>query len=182
MTLVLLLAEPAASQPTLPRRPDPPAASAPPAEQAQPTDPLFDRPYEATDDAGFVLHAVETARQGLADARAAESGLAAPALRSAAASIGAQQQSTLQKLEALARSKGWRLPQRNPERTVSVPARGAARTGADFIVHQIAFHENMLAQYRAQLSGQGDAELRRVLRAEMAGHQKNLQMLLGLKL
>src|SRR5688572_19560730 len=109
MTLMFLLAEPAASQPTLPRKPDPPAAGAPPAEQAQPTDPLFDRAHEATDDAAFVLNAVENARQGVADARAAESGLAAPALRSAAASIGKQQQSTLQKLETLARAKGWRL-------------------------------------------------------------------------
>jgi hypothetical protein len=182
MTLVLLLAEPAASQPTLPRRPDPPAASAPPAEQAQPTDPLFDRPYEATDDAAFVLNAVESVRQGVADARAAESGLPTPELRSAAATIGRQQQATLEKLEALAKAKGWRLPQGNPARTNTVPVSGAARTSADFIVHQIAFHENMLAQYRAQLSGQGDAELRRVLRAEMPGHQKNLQMLLGLKL
>jgi hypothetical protein len=182
ITLVLLLAETPSSQPTLPRKPDPPAASTPPAEQAQPTDPLFDRAHEATDDAAFVLNAVENARQGVADARAAESGLAAPALRSAAATIGKQQQSTLQKLEALAKARGWRLPEGNPGRTSSVPVRGEARTSADFIVHQIAFHENTLAQYRAQLSGQGDAELRRVLRAEMAGHQKNLQMLLGLKL
>ena len=187
LTLVLLLAETPASQTTLPRQPEPPAADAPPADQARPTDPLFDRAYVATDDAAFVLNAVENVRQGVADARAAESGLPTPALRSAAASIGKQQQTTLQKLETLAKTKGWRLPEGNPVRTgtvpvSTVPASGAARTSADFIVHQIAFHENTVAQYRAQLSGKGDAELRRVLRDELPGHQKNLQMLLGLKL
>lgn len=181
MLLVALLAENTAGQTTLPRQPDPPAAT-PPAGQGQPTDPLFDREYVATDDAAFVLNAVESVRQGVADARAAASGLPTPALRSAAASIGKQQQATLQKLEALAKTKGWALPQGNPARTGTVPVRSAARTSADFIVHQIAFHENVLAQYRAQLAGKGDAELRRLLRAELPGHQQNLQMLLGLKL
>lgn len=182
LTLVLMLAESPAGQTTLPRQPEPPAANAPPADQARPTDPLFDRPYEATDDAAFVLNAVESVRQGVADARAAETGLPTPALRSAAASIGKQQQATLQKLESLAKAKGWRLPEGNPARTNTVPVSGAVRTSADFIVHQIAFHENTLAQYRAQLSGKGDAELRRVLRGELPGYQKNLEMLLGLKL
>ena len=181
LTLVLMLAETPASQTTLPRQADPPAATQPPAGQGQPTDPLFDRAQVATDDAAFVLNAVESVRQGVVDARAAEAGLPTPELRSAAASIGKQQQATLQKLEALAKAKGWPLPQGNPGRTGTVPVSSAARTSADFIVHQIAFHEATLAQYRAQLSGKGDAELRRVLRTELPGHQKNLQMLLGLK-
>ena len=182
LSLVLLLAENTAGQTTLPRHKDPPAASAPPAEQELPADPLFDRPMTATDDPAFILSAVENVRQGVLDARVAENGLPTPELRSAAATIGKQQQETLQKLEALARSKGWRLPAGNPVRAGSVPVSSSARTSADFIIHQIAFHEQTLAQYRAQLSGKGDPELRRVLRAELPGYQKNLQMLLGLKL
>jgi hypothetical protein len=182
LSLVLLLAENPAGQTTLPRQPDPPAASAPPAEPVLPADPLFDRPMTATDDPAFILSAVENVRQGLLDARAAEGGLPTPELRTAAAAIGKQQQETLRKLEALAKRKGWRLPEGNPGRTGSVAVNSAVRTSADFIIHQIAFHEQVLAQYRAQLSGKGDAELRRVLRAELPGYQKNLEMLLGLKI
>jgi hypothetical protein len=182
LSLVLLLAENPAGQTTLPRHPDPQTASAPPAEQGLPADPLFDRPMTATDDPAFILSAVENARQGVMDARKAEDGLPTPELRAAAATLGEQQQATLRKLEALAKTKGWRLPESNPERAGSVAVGSSARTSADFIIHQIAFHEQILARYRAQLSGKGDAELRRVLRAELPGYQKNLQMLLGLKL
>jgi hypothetical protein len=136
----------------------------------------------ATDDAAFILVAVENVRQGVMNARAAEGGLPTAELRSAAAIIGRQQQQTLDKLEAIAKAKGWRLPQGNPGRTGSVPVNSAVRTSADFIIHQIAFHERTVAQYRAQIAGQGDAELRRALRDELPGYQRNLQMLLGLKL
>src|SRR5689334_18168169 len=115
LSLVLLLAD--AGRTTLPRHADPPAAEAPPAEVRKPTDPLYDKPIVATDDQAFVLTAVENVRQGLLDARAAEAGLPTPELRAAAAGIGRQQKATLDKLEALAKVKGWRLPEGNPVRT-----------------------------------------------------------------
>jgi hypothetical protein len=188
LSIVMLLAETPA-QTTLPRHPDPPAANAPSAEQRRPTDPppdradpYFDRPLQATDDAAFMLSAVEGVRQGVIDSRAAASGLPTPELRSAAQKIGEQQQATLAKLETLAKAKGWRLPQSNSERTNTVAVTNATRTSADFIVHQIASHQNTLDQFRAQIGGQGDAELKRALRAALPGYQKNLEMLLGLKL
>ena len=121
-------------------------------------------------------------RQGVIDARAGEAGLPTPELRSAAAKIGHQQQATLEKLESLAKVKGWRLPDGNPVRTGTVPVSGAARTSADFIINQIAYHEAVISQYRAQLGGKGDGDLKRALRDAVPGYQKNLEMLLGLKL
>lgn len=181
MTLVLLLAN-GAGQTTLPRQVAPPAADAPPAEQRLPTDPLFDQPQIATDDGAFMLTAIETVRQGVSDARAAERVLPTPALRAVATTLGQQQLATLQKLESLAKRKGWRMPAENPARVGSVPVTGAARTSADFIVHQIAFHESVVDQYRVQIAGPGDAELKRVLRSALPGYKENLQLLLGLKL
>ncbi len=180
LSLVLVLAE----QPTttLPRHADPPAAETPSPEQRRPTDPLYDKPIGSTDDNAFVLTAVESVRQGVIDARAAESGLPTPELRAAAADIGRQNQTTLEKIEGVAKKKGWRLPQGNPGRTSSVPVNSVARTSADFIINQIAYHESTLDQFRAQLGGKGDPELKRVLRDALPGYQKNLEMLLGLKL
>ncbi|HEX6636874.1 MAG TPA: DUF4142 domain-containing protein [Steroidobacteraceae bacterium] len=178
---VLLLAEPA-GQTTLPRHADPPAADTPSAEVRRPTDPLYDKPIGATDDPAFVLTAIESARQGVMDARAAESGLPTPELRAAAAKIGRQQQATLEKLEGLAQDKGWRVPDANPVRSGTVPVTSAARTSADFIINQIAYHQSTLDQFRAQLAGKGDGDLKRALRDAVPGYQKNLEMLLGLKL
>ena len=45
------------------------------------------------------------------------------------------------------------------------------RTGADFIVQQISFHESTVAQFRAQLNGKGDADLKRELREALPGYQ-----------
>ena len=90
--------------------------------------------------------------------------------------------STLEHLEAIAGRKGWRLPQGNPVRTGTVPVTSATRTSADFIINQIATHESTIDQFRAQLAGKGDAELKRALRDAVPGYQKNLEMLLGLKL
>lgn len=155
LSLVLFLAE----QPTttLPRHADPPAAGAPSAEQRRPTDPLYDKPIGATDDGAFVLTAVESVRQGVIDSRAGEAGLPTAELRAAAAKIGRTQQATLDKLESLAKSKGWRLPQGNPGRTSTVPFSSGARTSADFIINQIAYHESTVDQFRAQINGKGDA-------------------------
>ena len=129
-----------------------------------------------------MLTAIESVRQGVIDSRAAEAGLPTPELRAAAAKIGRQQQMTLDKLESLAKAKGWRLPQGNPVRTSTVPVSSASRTSADFIINQIAYHESTLDQFRAQIGGKGDGELRRALRDALPGYQKNLEMLLGLKL
>ena len=180
LSLVLFLAEQPST--TLPRHAEPPAADTPSREQRRPTDPLYDKPIGATDDGAFVLTAIESVRQGVIDSRAAEAGLPSPELRAAAEKIGRQQQQTLAKLETLAKAKGWRLPQGNPARTSTVPVSGAARTSADFIINQIAYHESTLDQFRAQIGGKGDAELRRALREALPGYQKNLEMLLGLKL
>lgn len=181
LALVVLLAEPA-SQTTLPRHADPPAADVPPAEERRPTDPLYDRPIEATDDPAFLLTAVENARQGVADARTAASVLSTPQLQVVAARIGRQQQATLAKLEKLAQAKGWRLPQGNPSRGATVPVGGKVRTSADFIINQIAQHEGTLTHFRAQLAGSGDGDLKRALREALPGYQQNLELLLGLKL
>ncbi len=187
LSVMLMLAE-SPGQTTVPRRVDTPTAP-PPKDQPragdgpfETADPLFDKPLTATDDAAFVLSAVESGRQGVLDARAAQTGLSKPELRDAAAKIGAQQEATLEKLEKLAGKKGWRLPEANPGRTGSVPVTSGSRTDANFIVHQIAYHQNALAQYRAQIAGNGDPELKRALRDAVPGYQKNLQLLLGLKL
>jgi hypothetical protein len=179
-TLVFMLAE--GGQVTLPRTVDPALATKPPPDQVQTTDPLFDRPLVATDDPAFVLAVVESLRQGVIDARAGESGLPTPELRAAAAKIGEQQSATLERLERVAKTKGWRLPQGNPVRSGSVPVVSEARTSANFIVHQITYHEHVVSHFKAQIAGEGDGQLKRELRAALPGYQKNLQMLLGLKL
>lgn len=181
LSLVMLLAEPA-SQPSLPRQAEPPKEHAPPQSGGMTADPLFDKPMTATDDAAFVLAAIESGRQGVVDARAGAAGLATPELRAAAEKIGRQQQATLAKLESLAKAKGWRLPAGNPSRTGTVPVRSAARTNADFIVNQIASHQATLDAFRAQAAGKGDKDLREALRQSLPGYQQNLEMLLGLKL
>ena len=180
LSVVLLLAE--GGQVTLPRQPDPQAAGKTAEDREQTADPWFDRPLEATDDPSFVLAAVESVRQGVIDARAGQAGLPTPELRAAAEKIGEQQRVTLDRLEAVAKAKGWRLPEGNPVRTGTVPVTSEARTSANFIVNQISSHENVVAIFRAQIGGKGDAQLKRELRAALPGYQKNLQMLLGLKL
>ncbi|HET7812416.1 MAG TPA: DUF4142 domain-containing protein [Steroidobacteraceae bacterium] len=154
--------------------------------QGTPTDPLFDRAYVATDDPAFVLTAIENSRQAVVDARSASRDLGSAELRAAAEKIGAQNRDTTQKLEKLASARGWRLPQPNPARDNSVPAvgdaqAGQARANANFIVSQIAAHQNTLAQFQAQLAGNGDAELKRVLRESIPGYRANLELLLRLK-
>jgi hypothetical protein len=114
--------------------------------------------------------------------RAGLAGLPTPDLRAAAGKIGEQQRVTLERLEGVAKAKGWRLPEGNPVRTGTVPVTSEARTSANFIVNQIAYHENVVATFRAQIAGKGDSQLKRELRAALPGYQKNLQMLLGLKL
>jgi hypothetical protein len=180
LSLVILLAE--GGQVTLPRTLDPQVPGKTAADREQTTDPLFNRPLEATDDPTFVLTAVESVRQGVIDARAGEAGLSTPELRAAAMKIGEQQVTTLERLERVAEAKGWRLPEGNPIRTGTVPVTGEARASANFIVNQIAFHENVVALFRAQIAGQGDAQLKRELQAALPGYRQNLQMLLGLKL
>jgi hypothetical protein len=180
LSLVMLLAE--GGQVTLPRTLDPQVPVKNAADREQTTDPLYDRPLESTDDPTFVLAAVESVRQGVIDARAGEAGLSTPELRAAAAKISEQQRITLERLETVAKAKGWRLPEGNPVRTGTVPVTSEARTSANFIVNQIAYHQNVVASFRAQIAGKGDPRLKRELQAALPGYQKNLQMLLGLKL
>jgi len=151
-----------------------------------PTDPLFNHAFVATDDPAFILSAVENSRQGVVDARSATQQLDSAELRAAAQKIGAQNRETTQRLEKLANAKGWRLPQPNPGRDSSVPTPveghvGEPRANANFILSQIAAHQNTLAQYQAQLEGKGDPDLKRVLRESIPGYRANLDLLLKLK-
>jgi hypothetical protein len=180
MALMIFLAEAPANQTTLPRHPDPDPVTQQ-SRPGEPTDPWFDRAHGATDDAAFILGAVESARQGVTDARTAAGGLQKAELREAAARIQKQNEATAQQLEKLASSKGWRLPEENPGRTSTLNGAGTARANANFILAQISYHQNTLEQYRAQLSGDGDPQLKRALRGALPGYEKNLDLLLTLK-
>jgi hypothetical protein len=180
--LALLLVLSDASTPTLPRHGDVVPVEERPSGQEHPTDPLFDRDYVATDDPAFVLLAVESARQGILDARSAQDVLRDAHLVDAAARIRKQNEVTYQRLEALSKAKGWRLPADNPQRAPTLRTAGEARTAANFIVGQIATHQATIAQYRAQLGGKGDAQLKRALRETLPGYQENLDLLLRLDL
>jgi hypothetical protein len=152
-------------------------------QQGEPTDPLFDKPYVPTDEPAFVLSVIESTRQGELEARSAAETLSSPELRDAATRIGRQNGATRARLELLARTKGWRMPEKNPDRAPTLPeGQKETRTDANFIVQQISFHENALAQFRAQLNGKGDPDLKRELREALPGYEKNLQMLLRVKL
>jgi hypothetical protein len=181
--LVLLFANAPGEQTTLPRQRDPVATQQQaPQQQGTPTDPLFDREFVATDEPSFVLGAIENARQAEVDARTAAEALSQPSLREAATKIGRQNESTRLKLEKLAQRKGWRVPETIADRTATFARGSDARTGANFIVQQISVHETTLAQFRAQLNGKGDAELKRAVREALPGYQQNLELLLSLKL
>lgn len=180
LALLLLLADPQPDQTTLPRHPDPGPAQQQEMREGEPTDPWFDRQHVATDDAAFVLAAVESARQAELDAQEVAQRVRNPELRVAAQKIGAQNAETRKKLEALAGRKGWRVPESNPQRASTLQPGTPTRTAANFIVSQITFHQNTLDQYRAQIGGDGDADLRRALRDALPGHRKNLELLLTL--
>ncbi|HEU4779228.1 MAG TPA: DUF4142 domain-containing protein [Steroidobacteraceae bacterium] len=181
VVLVLLFANGPDGQTTLPRQRDTPPQQQP-AQPGTPTDPLFDKQLSATDEPAFVLGAIEAARQGEIDARHAAKALHQTGLRDAATRIGRQNEATRAKLETLAQRKGWRLPANNPDRATTLQAGSEARTGADFIVQQISFHETTVAKFRSQVDGPGDADLKRTLRESLPGYQKNLELLLQLKL
>jgi predicted outer membrane protein len=172
---------PLGDQASMPRRLDPEKTEHRATRDDEPTDPWFDRPRVATDDPAFVLAAVESSRQGIIDARDAAGSLRNPELRAAAQKIGAQNEATAHRLENVAGLKGWRLPEPNPGRSSTMPSATPARANANFIVNQISWHQNTVAQFRAQLAGHGDADLKRVLREALPGYQKNLDLLLTLK-
>ena len=184
--LMLFLAAPSEDA-SLPRHADADAirqqAATQSARDGEPTDPLFDKRFVATDDAAFLLTAIESSRQGVVDARDAENIIGNPQLRDAAVKIRAQNQSTAARLEAVARKKGWRLPEPNSQRATTLQAQiDTSLADTNFVLHQISFHEATVAQFRAQIAGKGDAELKRVLRAALPGYQQNLDLLLRLKL
>ena len=189
LAVASLLAAQAPEQTTLPRHPDPDPVAQQSAREGTPTDPYFDTAYVATDDPAFVLTALETVRQGVMDARSAASSTGNAELRATAEMIRAQNETTSHKLEQVATAKGWRLPEPNPGRTSSVNRShdgngngvDTVRANANFIVHQISFHQSTLAQYRAQIAGKGDADLKRALREALPGYQQNLKRLLELK-
>jgi uncharacterized protein DUF4142 len=124
---------------------------------------------------------VQSARQGVVDAHNAAGELGNAELRAAAQKIGAQNEATSRRLEKIAGAKGWRLPDPNPQHSASMPGTTATRANANFIVNQISYHQYTVAQYRAQLAGKGDADLKRALREALPGYQKNLDLLLTLK-
>jgi predicted outer membrane protein len=177
--LVLLFADTPQDTTTLPRRFDDASIQQQQRREGTPTDPWFDKQFVATDDPAFIITAVDSGRQGIADAQAL--GAAASAeLADTARKLESQSRETTSKLESLAGRKGWRLPEQNPDRAPSVTAAGPTRTRANFIVRQIAYHQATIAMFRAQLAGKGDAELKRALRETLPGYEKNLRMLLEL--
>jgi predicted outer membrane protein len=182
LAFLLLAAAQPPEQTTLPRQADTQPYETRDDAQGRPTDPLFDRKLIATDDATFIVAAVENGRQAVVDARAAQDGLANESLRGTAAAIGAQQEELTRKLEALAKRKGWRLPDQNAGRMTTLPVAGPHRASANFIVNQISAHQQALQQFRAQIAGKGDPELRKTLRGALPGYQKNLERLLEAKL
>lgn len=181
LTLTLLLAGTAPDQTTLPRHPDPDPVEARASREGAPTDPLFDRAFIATDDPAFIRAALENTRQGLTDARTAQEILQQQPLRDAAARIGQQNDAMTRSLEDLAKRKGWALPQGNPDRASSQPATSEARSNANFIIGQLSWHQTTIEQYRAQISGKGDPELKRTLRKALPVYEKNRDLLLTLK-
>ncbi len=169
------------SQTTIPRQADTAPYERRADSQGVPTDPLFDRKRVATDDATFILSAVESSRQSARDAEGAARQLQSEPLRGTAAAIRAQNEQTSRKLEALAKRKGWRLPEENPARASTLPTAPPTRASANFIVNQISAHETTLDQYRAQIAGKGDPELKRTLQQALPGYEKNLDQLLAAK-
>jgi predicted outer membrane protein len=187
---LLLLANAPPDQTTLPRHPDPDPVEQHAQRDGTPTDPWFDRAFVATDDPAFILSAVENVRQGTLDAESAAKSLDRPELVSVAQKIGKQNEATSKRLEQIARTKGWRLPEQNPARATTTTTENAGTNGsvstgpranANFILNQLSFHQNTVAQYRAQIAGKGDAELKRVLKEALPGYQQNLDLLLTLK-
>ena len=180
-TLAMLLAGSAPEQTTLPRHPDPDPVQQQATRAGTPTDPLFDRAMVATDDSSFILAAVENSRQGLAEARTARELIQQRPLREAAAQIGEINSKTTRDLEALAKRKGWRLPEGNSRRVSSLPATTEARINANFIIGQLAWHEATIDQFRAQIAGKGDTDLKRTLRQALPAYETNRDLLLKLK-
>lgn len=185
---LLLLANAPPDQTTLPRHPDPDPVEHQAQRDGTPTDPLFDRGFVATDDRAFILSAVENVRQGTLDAERAAKSLGKPELVAAAQKIGTQNEQTSKRLESLAAAKGWRLPQQNPARATTTNGADAnattpsgTRTNANFILNQLNFHQNTVSQFRAQLAGKGDPELKRALKEALPGYEKNLELLLTIK-
>lgn len=187
---LLLMANAAPDQTTLPRHPDPDPVEHQAQRDGTPTDPWFDRAFVATDDPAFILAAVENVRQGTLDAESAAKSLGRPDLVAAAQKIGRQNETTSQRLVKLAGDKGWRLPQENPARATTtttdnagtpVHAATGTRANANFILNQITFHQNTVAQFRAQIAGKGDPELKKALKESLPGYEKNLDLLLTLK-
>jgi predicted outer membrane protein len=179
--IFMLVAGGGADQTTLPRHPDPDPVEQGPKRDGTPTDPLFDRVQVATDDPAFIATALENSRQGVAEARAAQEKLQTAPLREAARQIGETNDSTTRSLEAIAKRKGWRLPEGNSQRTSSLAATTEARINASFIIGQLSWHEATITQYRAQIAGKGDPELKRALREALPRYEKNRDLLLKLK-
>jgi hypothetical protein len=181
VTLALLLAGTAPDQTTLPRHPDPDPVESRAVREGAPTDPLFDRALVATDDPAFIRAALENTRQGSAEARTAQEILRQRQLRDAAVRIGEQNSAMTHSLEELAKRKGWALPQGNPDRASSLAANTEVRTNANFIIGQLSWHQTTIEQYRAQIAGKGDPELKRALRKALPVYEKNRDLLLTLK-
>ena len=181
VTLAMLLAGTPPDATTLPRHPDPDPVTQQATRTGAPTDPLFDRALIATDDSSFILAALENSRQGLAEARAARELLKRKPLLDAAAQIGEINDKTTRDLEQLAKRKGWRLPEGNSKRVSSLAAPTKARINANFIIGQLAWHQATIDQFRAQIAGKGDPELKRTLRQALPAYESNRDLLLTLK-
>lgn len=183
LALVLLYQAGAVDQTTLPRHPDPDNAEQRDKTEGTPTDPWYKGDLVATDDSAFVLNAVESTRQAAKESETALVRVQRPQLREAARRIREQDDATLQKLESVAKQRGWRLPEPNPARSSMIEKGDESPTRADanYILNEIRYHQNTVAHYRAQIAGKGDPKLKRVLREALPGYERNLDMLLTLK-
>ena len=180
---LVLLYQGGVDQTTLPRHPDPDNAAQRDTTQGTPTDPWYKGDLVATDDAAFILNTVESTRQAAKESATALERVQRPRVREAARRIREQDEATTRKLEAVAKRRGWRLPQENPARASMIEkgTESPTRADANYLLNEIQYHENTVAHFRAQIAGKGDPQLKRVLREALPGYERNLEMLLTLE-
>ncbi len=183
LALVLLFANAAQETPTMPPSRDARAEQTP-AQQGTPTDPLFDRPAHRERRTGVRAQRHREPRGRVSSMRAEPPRCCASrSCEKRRRRIVRQNESTRAEARGIGETQGMAsCPSRIRIVQSGLPSAGEARMGANFIVQQISFHETTVAQFRAQMNGKSDAELRRALRESLPGYQQNLDLLLQLKL
>ena len=130
---------------------------------------------------GVRAAAPSRARARESSTRAARRGFCAmPTLRTRRRGSAGRTKPRMQRLETLAKRKGWRLPAENPasrDRRFAPRARHAPR--ANFIVQPDCLSRGDDRAVPRAADGKGDAELKRALREALPGYQENLDLLLA---